>query len=67
MDSKVAAVVRDFAALTPAQQDEFVTVINRYLRGDRRTQDSIVREAKDFGITKVDLGPTGQVCPRCGR
>lgn len=67
MDSKVAAVMQGFAALTPAQQAEFITVINRYIGGDLITKDRIVRESRRDWITKVDLGPVSQSCPCCGR
>ncbi|KDN74810.1 hypothetical protein ABZ568_37275 [Streptomyces olindensis] len=69
MDSKVAAVVKGFIALTPVQRDEFVRLANEYTNGGQFTRDRIVRESiRDFGgITKVDLGPTSQGCPCCGR
>ncbi|APS17507.1 hypothetical protein TK78_00035 [Streptomyces sp. Tue 6075] len=68
MDSKVAELLLGFNALTPAQRNEFTLVINRYIEGDLITKDRIVRESRrDFGITKVDLGPTAQVCRYCGK
>ncbi|MDU9001639.1 hypothetical protein [Streptomyces mirabilis] len=68
MDSQVAAALRVFATLTQTQRDEFVTVVNNYINGDRPTQDRIVHEStRNWAITKVDLGPTSQVCPACGR
>lgn len=68
MDSKVAAALRGFIALTPAQRDEFVTVANQYINGGPLTQERILDEStRRWGITKVDLGPTSQTCPYCGK
>ncbi|NED18661.1 hypothetical protein G3I31_11060 [Streptomyces sp. SID9913] len=67
MDSKVAAVVQGFTALTPDQQDEFVTAVNRYIKGDWLTKDRIRKDSARDWITHVDLGPTSQNCPCCGR
>ncbi|MGW2239471.1 hypothetical protein [Streptomyces sp. NPDC001759] len=67
MDSNVATVVQGFIALTPTQRAEFVTEINQFISGDQYTQNRIRRESTRNWITKVDLGPTSQVCPCCGR
>lgn len=67
MDSKVAAVVQGFAALSQVQRAEFIAVVNRYIDGDLITKDRIVRESRRDWITKVDLGPVSQTCPCCGR
>ncbi len=68
MDSKVAQLLLAFDNLTPAQRNEFVDVANRYINGDRLTKDGIIKHSKrDLSITRVDLGPTAQVCPHCGR
>ncbi len=70
MDRRVAAVVQGFAALTPTQRNECVTLLSDYINGTQITKERIVRESgRDWGgaITKVDLGPTSQACPCCGR
>ncbi len=68
MDSKVAGVLRGFHSLTPTQQSELITTLNQYIQGPPGTKERLVNEAnRNFGITKVDLGPTSQVCGCCGR
>jgi hypothetical protein len=67
MDSKVAAVVQGFIALTSDQQNEFTTAVNRYIKGDWPTKDQIRKDSARDWITHVDLGPTSRNCPCCGR
>jgi hypothetical protein len=67
MDSKVAAVLQGFTALTPTQRAEFVTRVNEYINGDPDTKDRLTKESRRDWITKVDLGPTSRACPCCGR
>ncbi|WP_327067569.1 hypothetical protein [Kitasatospora sp. NBC_01302] len=67
MDSKVAAVLQGFIALTPTQRAEFVTVVNEYIGGNPPIQDRLTEESRRDWIIKVDLGPTSQICPCCGR
>ncbi|MEU8523953.1 hypothetical protein [Streptomyces sp. NPDC048577] len=67
MDNKVAVAVQGFIALTPAQRTEFITLLNSYNQGAPVTQERIRRESLRDWVTKVDLGPTAQTCPRCGR
>ncbi|WP_042427962.1 hypothetical protein [Streptacidiphilus anmyonensis] len=67
MDSKVAGVLRGYINLTPAQRREFIDALNQYNQGTPVTQERLVNEANRQWITKVDLGPTSQVCGCCGR
>lgn len=67
MDNKVAVAMQGFIALTPTQRTEFINLINSYNQGTAPTQERIRRESLRDWVTKVDLGPTTQTCPRCGR
>ncbi|MEU6680996.1 hypothetical protein [Streptomyces sp. NPDC046925] len=67
MDNKVAVAMQGFIALTQAQQNEFIALVNSYNQGGAPDRERIRRESLRDWVTKVDLGPTTQVCPRCGR
>ncbi|WP_405585514.1 hypothetical protein [Streptomyces sp. NBC_01092] len=67
MDNKVAVAMQGFIALTPTQRAEFITLLNNYTQGTSATQERIKRESLRDWVTRVDLGPTTQTCPRCGR
>lgn len=57
-------VLSGFAGLSSREQDEFITLLNRYVQSND-TQRAILR--KDFTANRVSLGPTGASCVCCGR
>lgn len=67
MDNKVAVAMQGFITLTPTQRTEFITLLNNYTQGTLATQESIKRASLKDWVTRVDLGPTAQTCPHCGR
>lgn len=59
-------MLRGFAQLTEAEQNELVSELNRYLPGDRATKESV----RKGWYPMIDLGPSGGgggKCPLCGR
>lgn len=67
MDPDVARVLRGYASLTTAQQDEFVRLVNDYINGPNAVRDRVIKEALNKSV-RMDVGPTGiGNCPCCGR
>ncbi len=67
MDNKVAVAMQGYIALTPTQRAEFIRLLNNYNQGTPVVQEGIRKDSLRDWVTRVDLGPTTQVCPRCGR
>jgi len=67
MDKSVAFVLRGFTELSPTQQSECVTEMNKLLNGtpQEKTLQKSLREAA-LG-THMNFGPAPTGCPCCGK
>ena len=67
VDKAVAFVLKGFAELSPAQQSQCATELNKLLNGTQqeKTLQKSLREAA-LG-TQMNFGPAPTGCPCCGR
>lgn len=63
VNRSVAAVLLAYGRLRGEDQDTFVRALNNYIRSDVQTK----RALSETYAMQVDMGPTGRVCPTCGR
>lgn len=63
-DRRIARLLFEFAQLSVTDQNTFIEQLNDYLRATTTAQ----RETKKAAFAnRMNLGPTGQPCPRCGK
>jgi hypothetical protein len=68
METDIDRLILLFDSFSVNEQAEAIRRLNEYIQGNAPIKQRIVRESNQRNnVRKMNVGPTGSICPCCGK